>query len=56
MSEILAFKQQGGIAGSGQGIGEAITQVETGRVAPLAETMEGGAGDQGLVTVERHDR
>ena len=55
MGEVVAFEQQRFAAGHGQRVGEAVTEVQAGRVPTLAEPLERGAGDAGLFGIDRDD-
>ncbi len=55
LAEIIADEEQQLTDRLGQRVGEAVTEVEAGRVAPLAEAAERRAGNFGILSGLRVD-
>jgi hypothetical protein len=55
MAEIITLEQQGLCERVGQGIGEAIAEIEAGAMTTLAVPSEGCACDFGLFAIQAHD-
>jgi hypothetical protein len=55
MAEIITLEQQGLFEPLGQGVGEAIAEIEAGAMTTLAEPCEGCACDFGLFVIQAHD-
>ena len=55
MAEVITFEQQGLFEPLGQGVGEAIAEIEASAMTTLAEPCEGCACDFGLFVIQAHD-
>ena len=55
MHEIIAFEQQSFIKKACQGIGEAITKIESSAMTSLAVACKGCAGEFRLLPIKVHD-